>query len=118
MDGDAYRRVEMSKTVSFVARDELAEWLESRADAEKRTTSSLVEDIVREHYLRNSLGGEPAEEPQDVFERHNDAWYRPNSQKYEFAVDVPESLELSDAGKTRYYKTREKAAEALTRWYE
>ena len=109
----------MRETVSFVARDELAEWLESRADAEKRTTSSLVEDIVREHYLRrSSSGGEPAEEPQDAFERHNDAWHRPNSQNYEFAVAVPESLDLSDAGKTRYYKTREKAAEALTRWYE
>jgi len=42
----------MSETVSFVARDDLADWLESRADAEMKTVSSLVQDIVAAEYRR------------------------------------------------------------------
>jgi len=44
----------MSKTVSFVARDELAEWLESQADAEMKTVSSFVQDRVAAEYRRQS----------------------------------------------------------------
>jgi hypothetical protein len=42
----------MSKTVSFVARDELAEWLESRADDRMKSTSAVCQDIVAAEYRR------------------------------------------------------------------
>jgi len=115
----------MSETVSFVAREELAEWLESRADAEMKTVSSLVQDIVAEDYRRKAGeetpkggNGEPAEEPEDVFDRNPKAWYHPNSQKHDYAVSVPADEGVHDEGKTRYYKTKHGAAEALKRWYE
>jgi hypothetical protein len=55
--------VEMSKTVSFVARDELAEWLESRADAEMKSISSVCQDIVAAEY-RRQRGSETAKPDQ------------------------------------------------------
>lgn len=42
----------MGQTVSFVARDDLADWLESRAGEEMKTVSSLVQDIVAAEYRR------------------------------------------------------------------
>jgi hypothetical protein len=42
----------MSKTVSFVARDELAEWLESRADERMKSISAVCQDIVAAEYRR------------------------------------------------------------------
>ena len=59
----AYRWVEMSKTVSFVARDELAEWLESQASAEMKSVSAVCQDIVAAEYRRQretetDIGGE------------------------------------------------------------
>ena len=52
MSGVGYIRVDMSKTVSFVARDELAEWLEQRADERMKSISSVCQDIVAAEYRR------------------------------------------------------------------
>lgn len=53
----------MSETVSFVARDELAEWLESRADAEMKSISAVCQDIVAAEYRRQK-GSETAKPDQ------------------------------------------------------
>ena len=42
----------MSKTVSFVARDELAEWLEQRAEDRMKSISAVCQDIVAAEYRR------------------------------------------------------------------
>lgn len=42
----------MSQTVSFVARDELAEWLEQRADDRMKSISAVCQDIVAAQYRR------------------------------------------------------------------
>jgi len=47
----------MGKTVSFVARDELAEWLEERAEAEMKSISAVCQDIVAAEYRRQHRGG-------------------------------------------------------------
>jgi len=115
----------MSKTVSFVAREELAEWLESRADAEMKTISSVVQDIVAKEYrAQNGIdtdkpGGEssgPLDEP--PFTNHPKAWYEPNTKDPDeiVALRVPESAGISED--RRYYKTYDGAAKAIKRWYE
>lgn len=98
----------MSKTVSFVARDELAEWLESKADEEMKTVSSLCQDIIAEEYRR---GNQSEDRSETVFERYSDKWYRPDSKKHDFAV---EDLD----GDRRYYKTRRGAKNRLVELYE
>ena len=52
MSGVGYIRVDMSKTVSFVARDELAEWLEQRAEDRMKSISAVCQDIVAAEYRR------------------------------------------------------------------
>ena len=47
-----YTRIYMSKTVSFVARDELAEWLEQRAEDRMKSISAVCQDIVAAEYRR------------------------------------------------------------------
>jgi predicted transcriptional regulator len=42
----------MSKTVSFVARDELADWLERRAEEQMKSISAVCQDIVAAEYRR------------------------------------------------------------------
>lgn len=44
----------MSQTVSFVARDELAEWLEERAEREMKSVSGICQDIVAAEYRREN----------------------------------------------------------------
>lgn len=107
----------MSQTVSFVARDELAEWLKSRADEQMKSVSAVCQDIVAAEYRRQQAGKEestPTEsEPDgDALDRHPDAWYRPSG-KHDYAVRDP-----SDSGNTQYYKTRDGAASRIRRWYE
>lgn len=52
-----------------------------------------------------------ADDGPDVFEKHEDKWYVPDSQKgYNYAVECPD--------KTRYYKTQEGAEKRLIRHYE
>jgi len=42
----------MSRTVSFVARDELADWLEQRAEDRMKSISVVCQDIVAAEYRR------------------------------------------------------------------
>jgi predicted transcriptional regulator len=125
----------MSKTISFVASDELAEYLEREAEKRMTTVSSTAQMLLAEYARMQRT--KPRDFPDDaktdrermeelgitesegdVFDRHPEQWYRPNSEKHDFAVEVPEDASNYDAGKTRYYKTRSGAAEALRRWYE
>jgi len=119
----------MSKTISFVASDELAEFLENEAERRYTTVSSTAQMLLAEKVreMQGEDGGAEAGKPAsagdsategDVFERHPEKWYRPDSQKYDYAVPVPESSGVTDAGKNRYYKTRSGAGKALKRWYE
>jgi hypothetical protein len=116
----------MSKTISFVASDELADFLSEESERRMTTVSSTAQMLLAEKARETGgVGGgaetaKPASEPSedDVFDRHPDAWYHPNSQKHDYAVHVPESSGVHDAGKKRYYKTRSGAGKALNRWYE
>lgn len=132
----------MSKTISFVASDELAEYLEKEADRRMTTVSSTAQQMLAE-YVRMSdpshgvetegrktdkermqeiqqgaLDRDQEDEPDDPFQRHPDEWYEPDSDKHNYAVEVPADAGIYDAGKTRYFKTRSGAAKALRRWYE
>jgi len=106
------------QTISFVATDELAEWLESEAENRMTTISSASQQLLVEKYSEEredgtdgskdgsaragSLGG--------VFEQYGDAWYYPESEVHEYAVYDPD-------GGRRYYKTKAGAAEAIERWH-
>jgi hypothetical protein len=115
----------MTKTISFVASDELAEFLEAESEKRMTTISSTAQMLLAEK--AREMGGvsdgaetaKPASggEGDDVFGRNPDEWYKPSG-KYEYAVHIPEDSTTADAGDTRYYKTRDGAAKALRRWYE
>lgn len=85
------------------------------------TAQMLLAEKVRE-MGGVSEGGEAAKpaspEQETIFDRFPDAWYRPNSRSHNYVVRVPEGVNLSDAGESRYYKTRQGAEKALKRWYE
>ena len=73
MNGVGYIRVDMSKTVSFVARDELAEWLEQRAEDRMKSISAVCQDIVAAEYRRQdeeqaSIDGQTQDEGADALE--------------------------------------------------
>lgn len=119
----------MSKTVSFVARDELAEWLESKADEEMKTTSSLVQDIVAAEYRREKAdtdasdagkGGGEATGPleQSPFTEYPQAWYEPDTSDPDEIVTVRIPEDALPNQDRRYYKTYDGAATAIRRWYE
>jgi len=115
----------MSKTISFVASDELADFLERESEKRMTTVSSTAQMLLAEKAREMdgvSEGAETdktaSESPRDVFDRNPDAWYEAESVKYDYAVYVPDDAGVTDAGKTRYYKTRNGAAGGLRRWYE
>ena len=63
----------MSKTVSFVARDELAEWLEQRAEDRMKSISAVCQDIVAAEYRRQDeeqapIGGQTQDDGADALE--------------------------------------------------
>lgn len=130
----------MSKTISFVATDELAEWLEEESERRMTTISSTAQQLLAEKYREmQEEEEEPAETPEEesrepeeeeasesdseegsddpdlpaAFDDHPDKWYVPNSQEgYKYAVRMP--------GETsnKYYKTAEGAAERLREEFE
>jgi len=131
----------MSKTISFVARDELADWLESQADEEMKTISSVCQDIIASEYRRqtrenadksgNAGGGEeksgvgdsgqeadkgPLEKP--PFTEYPNAWYEPDTSDPDeiVAVRIPDDATVSED--RRYYKTYEGAKAGIKRWYK
>lgn len=118
----------MGKTISFVATDELAEWIEEESERRMTTVSSTAQQLLAEKY-RSETGGsstdsdstESATEEDGgsaglpaIFERHPDKWYRPDTEEgHEFAVRLSD-----DEWSNRYYKTQDRAAERLKDEYE
>lgn len=87
----------MGKTVSFVAREELAEWLESRADEEMKTVSSLVQDIVAAEYRRQNQaeGGKSGQKGPDK------GGFTPDALESDTRFDFPTKRE-ADAVRTQF----------------
>lgn len=120
----------MSRTVSFRCSEELDEFLDTEADR-RMTTKSTVAQMIVADYARESdfsLSGEAGESGRqetlegvneskgDVLEQFPEVWYRPDG-KYSYAVYVPDDAGTHDEGSTRYYKTRNGAANGVRRWY-
>ena len=105
----------MSKTISFVASDQLADFLEREAEERMTTVSSTAQMLLAEK-IREEQRGEEVDKPGSdgseggVFDRYSDKWYRPSGE-HDYAVRTPD-------GSTKYYKTRDGAAKRLTRDYE
>lgn len=110
----------MSKTISFVASDELADYLEQEAERRMTTISSTAQLLLAEYYKEHATSASSSVSPststdnEDLLEKYSDAWYRPEG-KHEYAVRVPDG---SDASGPRYYKTADGARERLRTWYE
>jgi predicted transcriptional regulator len=118
----------MSKTVSFRSSEELDEFLEQEAERRMTTKSTvaqmLLAERVREIQAERSGGGEEADQSEpgeveevgravpEVFDRHSDHWYEPDSDKYDFVVYLPGHEER------KYYKTAENAAKRLRKEYD
>lgn len=106
------------QTISFVATDELAEWLENESENRMTTISSAAQQLLVEKYREQqnegaeaSQGGSAgADDLGAVFEENEDAWYIPDSDEYQYAVYDPDD-------RRRYYKTKSSAAEAIERWH-
>lgn len=107
------------KTISFVATEELADWLESQAKERMTTVSSASQQLLVEKYQeqwndQSGGGGSVAQSGEgDVFDRHPSKWAVPDSQKHSYRVENPDP-----DGRARYYKTREGAEKRLKEWYE
>lgn len=106
----------MSKTISFVASDELAEFLEEEAEKRMTTISSTAQMLLAEkaremgEVSEGSDSGTSSGPNDPIFSRHSDKWYRPEG-KHDYAVELPE-------GGRKYYKTESGAAKRLRRDYE
>ena len=125
----------MSKTISFVASDELAKYLQEESERRLTTVSSTAQMLLAEKVREmgdvsteseafddegsSGSNGDAHGRPQRraIFDE-SDGWYEPDSDKYNFAVRVPEDADVSDRGGLRYYKTEDEAAKAITRWHE
>lgn len=110
----------MSKTISFVASDKLVEWLEEESDRRMTTISTTAQQLLAEKYRQEhgdlddseSAGSASSGESLPaVFERHEDRWYRPDSDEYDFAVRTPDN-------NRKYRKTVDGAAGLLERYYD
>ena len=66
MGRDAYTGLEMTKTVSFVARDELAEWLEQEAEEQMTSISAVCQQVVAEEYRRRETEDEKEEAGDEI----------------------------------------------------
>jgi len=118
-----------SKTISFVAKGDLVEWLEEESEKRMTSMSSTVQQLLAEKY-REEAGerdqkklGEvgDGEEPKDTEEdkskgrqnqyeyevigEYEDKWYKPKSEEQKYAV--------KDDGETYYYKTQRGLANRL-----
>jgi len=114
----------MSRTVSFRCAEELDEYLEKEAERRMTTKSTVAQMLLTERVKQlkeerseavEDDAGTPEEEGSSVsgaLERHPDKWYRPDGEKYEYAVRMP-----GDAD-TKYYKTQDGAENRLKEEYE
>lgn len=104
------------KTISFVATEELADWLELEAENRMTTVSSAAQQLLVEKYRSAKVEGassssaevEPSDE--EILASHSSRWAVPDSDTYEYRVEKPD-------GDRRYYKTRRGAVDALRRFY-
>ena len=122
-----------SKTISFVASDDLAEWLEEESDKRMTSMSSTVQQLLAEMYRERAREEEQSDIQSDgetetvdsddeeqtvddednryeyeILEEQSDKWYKPDSEQYQFAVRDVEN---------RYYKTEKGLANRLKRLY-
>lgn len=114
------------KTISFVAREELAEWIEEEADHRMTTVSSAAQQLLAEKYRadQEEIGEvedeeiaeqdeEADESPQwmdNLLEMYPDKWYRPDSDNYDYAVRTPD-------GGRKYRSTKKGAVHLVNRYY-
>ena len=118
----------MSRTVSFRASEELDDFLEQEAERRMTTKSTVAQMLIAEKVreLRGADSGDSEELDQsesgeveevgrglpEVFDRHSDHWYRPDSDKHEFTVRLPGHEDR------KYYKTQDGAANRLRKEYD
>lgn len=113
----------MSRTVSFRCAEELDEYLEEEAERRMTTKSTVAQMLLTERVKqlkeeRSEEVEEEADAPDEegssapgVLERHDQHWYRPDGEKYNYAVRMPGDTD------TKYYKTQEGAEDRLRKEY-
>jgi len=114
------------KTISFVATEKLAEWIEQQADERMTTVSSAAQQLLAEKYREEQEsdgraegradtskdGSAGAEDDQpEALKRHSDKWWTPESDVRNYGVRE------KDGGR-RYFKTAERAASYLQETYD
>jgi predicted transcriptional regulator len=133
----------MSRVVSFRASEQLDEYLQEIAKERMTTKSTVANMLVAERVRQmqeeegesgdeSESGGEVSEAEQEdmgevaesgketgglreIFDRHSDKWYRPNTQEnHKFAVRMPDSA----GADVKYYQTEQGAANRLDEEYE
>lgn len=102
----------MGKTVSFVATDKLAEWLEEESERRMTTLSSTAQQLLAEKYREErEMGGDAkSDDDEDVLAEYPEKWWEPDGDSA-LAVRLPN-------GDSRYFKTREGGIDRLRREYE
>jgi hypothetical protein len=115
----------MSKTVSFRCSDELDDFLETEAERRMTTKSTVAQILVAERATQMMDGDQDADygvetlgesSDRDVMQEYSDHWYRAESDKYKFALRLPDDADVHDD--RRYYKTERGLRTALRKWYE
>jgi len=98
----------MARSVAARVNDQVADWIEKKADSRATTKGRIVEQILRDAYQNQSESGssEDAEEslPQGV--------YVPNSDKHDYAVKY---IGYDGDPRRKYYKTRKGAEKKAAR---
>lgn len=118
-----------SKTISFVAKGDLVEWLEEESEKRMTSMSSTVQQLLAEKYreetgereqkkiteTEDSGDSETTEEREsdhggkeydfEVIGEYEDEWYEPNSSENNYAI--------KDGDETYYYKTQRGLANRL-----
>jgi hypothetical protein len=86
--------------------DQVADWIQEKADSRATTKGRIVEEILRDAYQEQDEGGSNDEEPlpQGV--------YVPNSDKHDYAVKY---VGYNGDTRRKYYKTRRGAVKKATR---
>lgn len=118
----------MSRTVSFRASEELDDFLEEEAERRMTTKSTVAQMLIAERVkmlkedrdgqttLGQSVPSSSDDENQksglpEVFQKHSEHWYEPDSKQHEYAVRLPN-------GERKYYKTQDGAAKRLRSEYQ
>jgi hypothetical protein len=94
----------MSRTVSFVAKDELADWLEQRAEDRMKSISAVCQDIVAAEYRRQRDGdrAKGGSSPQDTDKSGDDDGPQPLQSEQEFSFATKQDADAMRAQFTEY----------------